>query len=70
MEQDQINAKNFKKKNFLKKLWKQTQNKLEKQEKEKLLLLIPENIGDRVFNVCKTKIPTEYRGKCIRGFKN
>ena len=70
MEQDQINAKNFKKKYFLKKLWKQTQKKLEKQEKEKLLLLIPENIGDRVFNVCKTKIPTEYRGKCIRGFKN
>ena len=70
MEQDQINAKNLKKKYFLKKLWKQTQKKLEKQEKEKLLLLIPENIGDRVFNVCKTKIPTEYRGKCIRGFKN
>ena len=70
MEQDQINAKNLKKKYFLKKLWKQTQKRLEKQEKEKLLLLIPENIGDRVFNVCKTKIPTEYRGKCIRGFKN
>ena len=70
MEQDQINAKNLKKKYFLKKLWKQTQKKLEKQEKEKLLLLIPENIGDRVFNVCKTKIPTEYRGKCIRCFKN
>ena len=70
MEQDQINAKNLKKKYFLKKLWKQTQKKLEKQEKEKLLLLIPENIGDRVFNVCKTKIPTEYRGKCIRGLKN
>ena len=45
-------------------------DKLEKPEKEKLLLLIPENIGDRVFKVCKTKIPTEYRGKCIRGLKN
>ena len=71
MEQDQINAKNFKNKYFLKKLWKQTQkDKLEKPEKEKLLLLIPDNIGDRVLNVCKTKIPTEYRGKCIRGLKN
>ena len=26
-----------------------------------LLLLMPENTGNRVFNVRKTKIPTEYR---------
>ena len=25
-----------------------------------LLFLIPENIGDRVLSVCKTRIPTEY----------
>ena len=33
---------------------------LEKAKKEKSLLLIPENIGDRVTSVCKTEIPTEY----------
>ena len=33
---------------------------LEKAKKEKSLLLIPENIGDRVISVCKTEIPTEY----------
>ena len=33
---------------------------LEKANKEKSLLLIPENIGDRVISVCKTEIPTEY----------
>ena len=43
---------------------------MEKPKKEKLLLLIPENIGDRVLSVCKTKIPTEYREKGIIGFKN
>ena len=43
--------------------------KLEKPKKEKLLLLIPEKIGDRALSVCKTKIPTEYREKGIRGFK-
>ena len=31
--------------------------RLEKPKKENLLLLIPENIGDRVFSACKTKIP-------------
>ena len=40
--------------------------RLEKPKKEKLLLLIPENIGDRVLSVFKTKIPTEYREKGIR----
>ena len=40
-----------------------------KQNKERLLL-IPENIGDTVFIVCKTKIPTEYREKGIRCFQN
>ena len=44
--------------------------KLEKPKKEKLLLLIPEKIGDRALSVCKTKIPTEYREKGIRCFKN
>ena len=44
--------------------------KLEKLKNEKLLLLTPENIGDRVLGVCKTKIPTEYREKDIRCFKN
>ena len=29
------------------------------------MLLIPENIGDRVFSVRKTKIPIEYREKDI-----
>ena len=32
--------------------------KLEKPKMEELLLLIPENIGDRVLSVCKTKMPT------------
>ena len=44
--------------------------KLEKLKNEKLLLLTPENIGDRVLGVCKIKIPTEYREKDIRCFKN
>ena len=44
--------------------------KLEKPKKEKLLLLIPENRGDRVLSVCKTKIPTEYREKGIRLLRN
>ena len=44
--------------------------RLEKPKKEKLLLLIPENIGDRVLSVCKTKISTEYREKGVRCFKN
>ena len=29
-------------------------------KKEKLLVLIPENVGDRLLSVCKTQIPTEY----------
>ena len=43
---------------------------LEKPKKEKFLMVTPENIGDRVLSVCKTKIPTEYREKGIRCFKN
>ena len=27
-------------------------------------------MGDRVLNICKTKIPNEYREKGIRCFKN
>ena len=44
--------------------------RLEKPKKKMLLLLIPENIGDRMLSMCKTKIPTEYREKDIRCFKN
>ena len=43
---------------------------MEKLKKKKLLLLIPEKMGDRVLSTCKTKIPTEYREKGIRCFKN
>ena len=31
---------------------------------------MPENTGDRTFSVCQTKMPTEYREKGIRCFKN
>ena len=41
-----------------------------KQNKKALLLTIPENTGDRMFSARKTKIPTEYRAKGIRCFKN
>ena len=44
--------------------------RLEKPKKKKLLLLMFENLGDRVLSVCKTKIPTEYREKGIKCFKN
>ena len=44
--------------------------RFEKPNKKKLLLLIPENIVDRVLGVCKTKIPIEYRKTGIRCFKN
>ena len=62
----------FNDKYFLKKVLKQTQKKekLENSKKEKLLLLILENIGDRVLSVCKTKLPTGYGEKGIRCFKN
>ena len=40
--------------------------RLEKPKKEKLLLLIPENIGYWVLSVCKTKISIEYREKGIK----
>ena len=39
-----------------------------KQNKKKLLLLIPENIGDRVCMVQKTEIPIKYSQKAY--FKN
>ena len=62
----------FKNKYFVFKVVKTNtkKEKFEKPKKEKLLLLIPENRGDRVLSVCKTKIPTEYREKGIRCFKN
>ena len=47
-----------------------TNSKIENPKKENLFLLIPENIGDRVLSVFKTRIPTEYREKGISGFKN
>ena len=31
---------------------------------------MPENTDDRAFCVCKTKMPTKYREKGIRCFKN
>ena len=40
---------------------------LEKPKKEKLLLLIPENIDDRVSSVGKTKIPSEFIKKKVKG---
>ena len=43
--------------------------KVEKaKKKEKFLLLIPGNIGDRVLTACKTKISS--REKCLRCSKN
>ena len=44
--------------------------KFKKPKNEKLLLLIPENIGDRVLSVFKTKILTECTEKGISYFKN
>ena len=40
------------------------------QHMKRLLLLMLEKIRDRVFIVHKTTMPTEYREKCIRCFKN
>ena len=34
------------------------------------MLLIPENMGEKVLSMCETKIPTEYREKGIRSLKN
>ena len=64
MEQYQINAKNIFKKYFLSESCKSKHKKerLEKPKKEKLLLLIPENIGDRKLDVSTTiKITSEYK---------
>ena len=69
----------FKNNYFLKKLYKKTWQKYYnifsvsfKQNKKRLLLslLIPQNKGDRVFIVLKTKMLSEYRGKGIKYFKN
>ena len=35
-----------------------------------MFLSTSEIIGNRALNMCKTKIPTEYRAKRIRCFKN
>ena len=53
---------------FLKLLKKNIKKKSLAKTKQKLLLLIPENIGDRLLSACKTKISTEYREKGIRCF--
>ena len=37
------------------------------QNKKRLLLLVLENGGDRVFSVCKSTMPTEYREKVYDG---
>ena len=41
-----------------------------KQNKKRLLLLIPENIGDRAFSMRKSRIPTNFREEDMRCFKN
>ena len=41
-----------------------------RKNKKRLLLLMPGNTGDKKFSVCKFKMPTEYREKGIRCFKN
>ena len=71
--------KTFKNKYFLfkKKLYKQTWQKYYnifsvsfKQNKKSLLLLIPENIGDRLLLCVKLKCYLNLRKKVIRCFKN
>ena len=64
--------KAFKNKYFFLKLSKQTKKrKVGKGKKGKLLLLIHENIDDRkLLNIEKLNIPTEYRQKGIKCFKN
>ena len=61
----------FKNKYFLFKVVKTNTKieRLEKPKKEKLLLLIPENPGNRVVSVCKSKIPTKYREKRYKMFQ-
>ena len=45
--------------------------RLEKPKMQNFFLLIPENIDDKNLSVCTIiKIPTEYREKGIRCFKN
>ena len=70
--------KTFKNKYFLfkKKLYKQTWQKYYnifsvsfKQNKKSLLLLIPENIGDRLFIVCETKMLPEFKKKSYKVFQ-
>ena len=63
--------KTFKNKFFFFKFVKANAKKqrFEKPKKKRLFLLIPENIGDRLSSVCKTKLPTEHREKGIRCFK-
>ena len=60
----------MKKNIFFFKVVKTNTKKLKKPKREKLLLLMPENIGDRVSSVWKPKIPTEYREKGIKRLKN
>ena len=47
------------------------EERLEKSKKEKLLLLVPENIGGRKLSACKTiKYQLNIEKKGIRCFKN
>ena len=66
----------FKNKYFFLKLYKQTWQKYYnilstsfKQNKKRLLLLIPENIGDRLFIVPKTNMLTESKRKRYKVFQ-
>ena len=50
---------------------KRKKERLDKPKKEKLLLLIPENISDRKLSVCKaTKYQLNIKKKSIKCFKN
>ena len=60
---------------FLKMVYRETWQKYYifsvsfKQNKKRLLLLIPENIGDGVFIVRQTKMLTEYKRKRYKVFQ-
>ena len=68
-------AKNIKKELFFKKICKNKYNKniatfsSYSLSKKRLLLLIPENTGDKVFSVHKTKMLSEYREKKYKLFQ-
>ena len=78
-EQYSVNARNIQKEIFsVLKLQEKKNNTTKilhffisfKKNKKRLLLLIPENTIDRAFSARKSKMPTEYREKGIKRFKN